>query len=580
MKLKDAKLITIITYCFFPIFIVLITEFNHMQNFNKLLDFVKNKFPVFLYSVLLISVLFFAILFFTKKSHIAVGILSIILYILSTIEYFKYTTSGTHLTLSDLVMTKNIGDVGKFAKLNFTWPLVICLILIVGYIILCKKYSFNLPYTFKRRFITSSVCILILLLGIILPKPSTNIYAAFKLNNETSTNIFDINESFDSNGLIGFLSQTTSKEFTSKVRKPENYSEELVNSALLETITTSDNYKKPNVIFIMSESFGDFRTFDSTFDLSYYYESFDQIAKESFIGNCVVPTFGGYTPRTEFELLFGLPVYSLNTPSIPHNLLTDDNLSNSIPSYFKNLGYTTTYIHPFSGSFYSRNSIYGGYGFDNLFFEEDLETESTRFKRYIDDYSVFEKIKKQLEQDDTPSYIFTTTMQNHQPYYYDDESTTNSTDNTNELEYYLEGVKKSSDDLKQFLEWLNDFDEDVILVFVGDHYPFFTPSSDIYSHFGINSSTTKSLYNQKYILYNNYNKDFSYLDDKTLSTFYLPYVIIESLETPLDSFSSTMINHMETTPIYSPNIQSINGRDNILDLLTYDRVEGESYSKK
>ena len=575
MKLKDNKLITIITYCFFPIFIVLITEFNHMQNFSKLSDFVKYKFPVFLYSVLLISVLFFAILFFTKKSHIAVGILSITLYILSTVEYFKYTTSGTHLTLSDLVMTQNIGDVGKFAKLNFTWPLIICLILIIGYIVLCKKYTFNLPYTFKRRFVTSSVCILILLLGILLPKPSTNIYAAFNLDNETSTNIFAINESFDSNGLIGFLSQTTSKEFTSKVRKPENYSEELVNNTLSEVNTTSDNYKKPNVIFIMSESFGDFITFESSFDLSYYYESFDQIAKEY----CVVPTFGGYTPRTEFELLFGLPVYSLNTPSIPHNLLTDSNLSNSIPSYFKSLGYTTTYIHPFSGSFYSRNSIYGGYGFDNLFFEEDMEDESTRFKRYIDDYSVFEKIKKQLKQDNGPSYIFTTTMQNHQPYY-DDESTVDVTANTNELEYYLEGVKKTSDDLKQFLEWLNNFDEDVILVFVGDHYPFFTPTSDIYSHFGINSNTTENLYNQKYILYNNYNKDFSYLNDQTISTFYLPYVVIESLGTSLDNFSSTMINHIETTPIYSPNIQSINSRDTILDVLTYDRVEGENYSNK
>ena len=41
-----------------------------------------------------------------------------------------------------------------------------------------------------------------------------------------------------------------------------------------------------------------------------------------------------------------------------------------------------------------------------------------------------------------------------------------------------------------------------------------------------------------------------------------------------------MINHMETTPIYSPNIQSISDRDAILDVLTYDRVEGESYSNK
>lgn len=571
MKLENNKLIKIITYSLFPIFVVLIAEFNHMQNFNKLLDFVIHNFSVFLYSVLLTSVIFFAILFFVKKSHIAVGILSITLYILSTVEYFKYTTSGTHLTLSDLAMTQNIGDVGKFASLKITWPLVICLALMIGYTFICKRYSFNLPYTFKKRFLTSFVCISILLLGILLPKPSTNIYATFNLDNETSTNIFDINESFDSNGLIGFLSQTTSKEFTSKVREPENYSQDLVDSTLSQVNEPPNDYKNPNVIFIMSESFGDFRSFDSSKDLSSYYESFDDIANEYFVGNCVVPTFGGYTPRTEFELLFGLPVYSLNTPSIPHNLLNENNLSDSMPSYFKDLGYSTTYIHPFSGSFYSRNSIYGGYGFDNLYFEEDMTDDSTRFRRYIDDASVFEKIKKQLQEDKNPSYIFTTTMQNHQPYYDD-------TSNLGELEYYLEGVKKTSDDLKSFLDWLNTFNEEVILVFVGDHYPFFTPSSDVYSDFGIDSDTTDNLYNQKYIIYNNYGEDFDYLSDKKISTFYLPYVIIDSLETPVDNFTRTMINHIEINPLYSPNIQSIDGRDSILDILTYDRVEGENYS--
>ena len=572
MKLNNNLLIKIILYSLFPIFMVLITEYNHMQNINKLLYFITYNFPVFLYGILLISILFFALIFLVKKSYIAVGILGLSLYILSTVEYFKYTTSGTHLTISDLAMTQNISDVGKFASYKITWPLVVCLFLTIIYVILCKKYSFNLPFTFKRRVLTSSLCIIILLASILLPNTSSNIYAAFNIDNETSTNIFDINESFDSNGLIGFLSQTTSKDYSSKVQMPENYSEELVESILVDSKKLSTNYKKPNVIFIMSESFGDFRNLNSSKDYSSYHESFDEIKDKYFAGDCVVPTFGGYTPRTEFELLFGLPVYSLNTPSIPHNLLDEENNINSIPSYFKNLGYTTTYIHPFSGSFYNRDSVYKGYGFDNLYFEEDMQYESTRFRRYIDDNTVFKKIKDKLMQDDSPSYIFTTTMQNHQPYY-DDSS------DLSEMEYYLEGIKKTSDDLKSFLEWLDNFDEDVILVFVGDHYPFFTSDSNVYNDLGINSSNTEKLYNQEYIIYNNYNEDFSSLTHKKISTFYLPYVVIDSLQTPIDRFFSTMITHMETTPIYSPNIQSINGRDKILDILTYDRIKGENLSK-
>lgn len=569
--MKNTKFIKIILYSFFPIFITLITEYNHMQNFNVLLEFITSNFTVFIYGVVLTSIIFLSLLFFIKKSHIAVMIQSIILYILSTVEYFKYTTSGTHLTLSDLAMTQNISDVGKFASLDITWPLVIDLVLILLYIKLCSMYKLNLNFSLKKRLITSFIFVGILLASILLPAPSTNIYATFKIDNEDSTNIFDINNSFDNNGLIGFLSQTTTQKFSSILHKPENYSEEFIESNLSTEKQVSEVYDKPNVIFIMSESFGDFRNLDSSKDLSSYYESYDSIASENFLGNCVVPTFGGYTTRTEFELLFGLPVYSLNTPTIPHKIINVENDIDSIPSYFKSLGYTTTYIHPFSGSFYSRNSAYPDFGFDNLYFEDDM-TDATRFRRYIDDSSVFEKIKVQLQEDKTSSYIFTTTMQNHQPYY-------DETSNLTELEYYLEGTKKTGDDLKSFLSWLDDFEEDVILVFVGDHYPFFTPSSNVYNEFGINNDNTEKLYEQKYLIYNNYNKDFSYLSDKNISTFYLPYVVIDSLDTPVDSFITTMINHMDTTSIYSPNIQSIDGRDEILDNLTYDRVEGENYSK-
>ena len=71
----------------------------------------------------------------------------------------------------------------------------------------------------------------------------------------------------------------------------------------------------------MSESFSDFRVFDSLEVNNDIYSGFDSVGAEGYVGNCIVPTFGGYTTRSEFELLTGLPTYAINTPSVPQNLL-------------------------------------------------------------------------------------------------------------------------------------------------------------------------------------------------------------------------------------------------------------------
>ena len=88
----------------------------------------------------------------------------------------------------------------------------------------------------------------------------------------------------------------------------------------------------------------------------------------------------------------------------------------TIPSYFKSLGYGTAYIHPFSKTFYDRDTLYTEYGFDELYFDDNMTVETENFKRYISDKSVFNQIKSVLQSNERPSYIFATTMQNHQPY--------------------------------------------------------------------------------------------------------------------------------------------------------------------
>lgn len=563
----------IIFYIIFPFLLVLITEFNQMQSINTLVNFIFDNYSVFLFSTIILAMLFLTLLFFVRQAYIAVAIESLLFYILSTVEYFKYKTSGTHLTLSDLAMTQNLSDVGKFAALEVTWPLIINFILILILIFVSYKLNIYLAISAYKRITVSIVFFITLLSSILLPNASEEIYAAFNIDNKNSSNIFEINDSFDNNGFIGFLSQTTTKEFINKLDKPDNYSEDYINSALSNTTTDNADFSKPDIIFIMSESFGDFRNLSDKID-NKIYSIYDKLSAEGILANCILPTFGGYTPRTEFELLFGLPVNSLNNPPIPHNLLKSRDKQLAIPQYFKSLGYETTYIHPFSGSFYNRNDIYPTFGFDNLYFEENMNTNVERYRRYISDKSVFEEIKYTLSNSTEPNYIFTTTMQNHQPY------TDSDSLSTDELSYYLEGINKTLKDLDELLLWLKSYEREVMVVFVGDHYPFFTPLTNTYEELGINDTNISNLYKSTFILWNNYNLDLSTVKNQTISTFYIPYILLDVIGAPKNQFISTMLNYMDSNPIYSPNIQKFDTRDYILDNLTYDRIQGDLYSDK
>lgn len=575
MKINLKNISKYLLIVLYPLFLSILLEYNICQNLNDTLKFLIKKPNILLFNIIICSILFAVIFLIFKKSYLSIAIHGGILYILSCIEYFKYKTSGSHLVISDLLMTKNLSDVGKFASLKITYPLIINFIILALYIFLTYKNNFDLDFSLKKRI--SSCTIISLLITITLATPiSARIFSIFEIETPAATNILESNEQFSDIGFLPYLTKTTSENLMDIVDPPENYSYDSIKNLLsnndtnTESETTSEN--NPNIIFIMSESFSDFRVFDSLDIDSNIYSGFDSVGSEGYVGNCVVPTFGGYTTRTEFELLTGLPTYALNTPSVPQNLLKKQEIIDTIPSYFKSLGYSTSYIHPFSKTFYDRDTLYTEYGFDKLYFDDNMTVKTENFRRYISDKSIFNQIKNVLQSNESPNYIFATTMQNHQPYYAE------TAEGANQLSYYLAGIKETSDQLREFTNWLKDFDEDVLLVFVGDHFPFFTPDDNVYDRLGVSDDNAELIYNQKYILWNNYDSTIFDKDIDTISAFYIPYVVTDLINSKNTDFMSTMKNLMKDYPLYSPSIQSSDARNEALDLITYDKVIGENYS--
>ena len=566
------KYLLIILY---PLFLSILLEYNICQDFNDTLKFLIKKPNILLFNIIICIILFTLIFLILKKAYLSMIFHGGILYILSCIEYFKYKTSGSHLVISDLLMTKNLSDVGKFASLKITYPLILNFILLSLYIFLTYKNNLTLNFSIKKRICSCAFISLLITISLTTPI-SAKIFSVFEIETTVATNILESNEQFSDIGFLPYLTKTTSENLMDIVNPPENYSYDSIKN-LLSNSDTSTNLEtasknSPNVIFIMSESFSDFRVFDSLEVNNDIYSGFDSVGAEGYVGNCIVPTFGGYTTRTEFELLTGLPTYAINTPSVPQNLLKKQEIIDTFPSYFKSLGYSTSYIHPFSKTFYDRDTLYSEYGFDTLYFDDSMTVETEYFRRYISDKSVFNQIKNVLQSNENPSYIFATTMQNHQPYYAE------TADGADQLSYYLAGIKETSDQLREFTNWLKEFDEDVLLVFVGDHFPFFTPDDNVYDRLGVSDDNAKLIYSQKYILWNNYDSNIFNKEIDTISAFYIPYIVTDLINLEDTAFIKTMKNLMKEYPLYSPSIQSSDSRNEILDLITYDKVIGENYS--
>lgn len=557
----------------FPVFIVLMAELNQGKYPSKLVMFIVNKPTVLIFDILVAAVIFTALTLLFRKIWRAVAVQSVVYFLLSITELFKYGTNGNHLLLTDMKLIKSVKSLTSFAYIKITPHLVVYTLIVLIYLAAVFWFNPQFKLSIKKSIAPAAACIASVLSMFFISGFSKPVYSFFDIDTTEADNVFILNEKFENNSFLAFFCETASENIANKLKAPENYTEKTIEDCLnveVEDISTDSDFKKPNVIVIMSEALADFRVFDELQVSDKYYSGFDKMADEGYRGKLIVPTFASYTVRTEFELLFGLPVKSLNDPNMPQRKLADREQP-SIVRYYKSFGYDTAYVHPFLSSFYSRKRVYGTFGFDQMYFEDSLTVPVEYSGSYINDETVFNQLEKLVEETDNPIYIHTTTMQNHQPY------TTGKY--PNELDNYLENVKLTSDALTVFLDNLKKIDEPTLVFLVGDHFPSFkNDSENIYDKLNINSSTCGVVYEQNYFLWSNYNQDYSEVPQEKFSAFYVPYVLLNLIGAPKDTFIQAMSEKMETLPVYSTQYDSHIPNDDELDVLTYDRVIGDNIS--
>lgn len=569
------KMTNLLLTVLFPIFIVCMAEINQGKYPSKFILFAASRPSVILFNVLIASLIFYGFLLLFRKGWIAVLTQSFIYMALSITELFKYNTNGNHLIMTDMKLIKSVKSLTSFAYIKITPMLVIYVLIVVAYFLAVFWFNPKMKMKISRRIAPAIACIGACVSVITIPAVSKPVYSLFDLDTTSSDNTFKLNEKFDNNSFLAFFCQTASENLANQLKEPENYNDDTVTAMMnvdIDNKSTSFSKEKPNVIMIMSEAFADFRRFEDQLDLNIgnTYAGFDAVADEGYRGTAIVPTYASWTVRTEFELNFGLPVRSLNDPNMPQRLLLD-RAQPTIASYYKDWGYSTAYVHPFMSSFYSRERVYANFGFDQLIFDEDFTVPIEYYGTYIEDKTVFNQVEKLIKETDEPLFLHTTTMQNHQPY----DQGENPED---EMGNYFQWIEHTGTDFEAFINNLKEIDEPTVVFMIGDHYPSLKGENSVYDQLGMNGDNCGVLYEQPFIIWSNYDLDYSNMPDEEFSTFYAPYVLMDLIDAPRDSFIQAMMDKMETVPVYSTNYNAAVERDDDLDILTYDRILGDIVS--
>lgn len=450
----------------------------------------------FILSFVVIYAIYILVYNLIGKVFLSMVLTSCTLVILCIVNYLKLIFRGDPLYPSDFTQITHMQSVIPMVMDYFSWSYIFVIILSIVACIVAGIYM--------RRYI-QNVKIHLGIRALLVVGSIFVLYAYGNFANTFMNKVFqksgvdfvlwNQNENYASNGFVlGFISNLD----TTVMEKPKNYSKEnmlqIANDIKKQysgNIGSQKKKEKPNIIFVMSESFWDPTKVtnlsfseDPVPNLHHYIENFPG-------GQTISPTFGGNTANVEFEALTSYSMSLLKPGSIPYQqVITNKKEIPSIPTALKKEGYYTSAIHSFGRTFFKRDDVYKVLGFDKFNAEDTMENVDIDGD-YISDLAMSKEIIAELEKQKQPTFIHAVTMQNHFPFTEGrfgenliEISGLENDDSKGELETYTEGLRRSDEALQYLIEQLDNFDRPTLLVFFGDHLPSLGTNKSFYKENG------------------------------------------------------------------------------------------------
>ena len=250
-----------------------------------------------------------------------------------------------------------------------------------------------------------------------------------------------------------------------------------------------------DVIVIQSETFFDIAKYQDKLEKNGIVIHDDTITKyfrqyqdEGISGQLYVPTVGGGTVNTEYEVLTGYGAKYFSKGSIVFTSVLKE-ATNSLASYMKKYvgNMKTIGIHNHNADYWDRDRVYPLLDIDEFvdITKFTPEEQADLVGAWMSDKTIFDMTIRLLEQNqNTNNFILPVTVQNHGPFL-GVKGSPIEVDNVTqkdgwEIRNYVANIKYSDEQLKIFMDYINSRTKPTMIVFYGDHKP--DPNYDIFKN--------------------------------------------------------------------------------------------------
>ena len=243
-----------------------------------------------------------------------------------------------------------------------------------------------------------------------------------------------------------------------------------------------DSTALPDIVVIQSESFFD-PSIMHGYENAKLTPNLTRLASGGMSGPLHVPTYGGGTIRTEFEVLTGLSLRYFSNMQFPY-LQLNNKVVPSMVRVLRSHGYETVAIHGNDPTFWNRNTAFKVLGFDRFVSQSSFPANAATDGKYMADSAMTDEIMAQLKDAGAPQFLFAISLEAHGPYDVPPKdaaardaipvpSTVNAKDKL-EVQNYLYHMQHADQELGRLAELLAKRSRPTLLLFYGDHLPGLT----------------------------------------------------------------------------------------------------------
>ncbi|MDP2814143.1 MAG: LTA synthase family protein [Erysipelotrichaceae bacterium] len=542
------KRLTILRIWLYSLVLGIILEILHRQSLTEVFTFAISKPMVFAYNVLIIFATLSASLFF-KRKYFMFGMASFGWFVLGVCNFIIQIFRRTPLTSDDFLLINSLFNIIGIYLNPFQISLIV-LAIGISLLIIVRSWmkSVKLNVVFRQGIVTMSVSLLLLN---VMPNVSPAIYA-FQNTNGNLVEIFDE---------FGFVYSFVSSVLDKGIQEPDVYTKKSIESIVKTLTKDSHNAIKANIIFVQLESFFDVTRLSGVSYSANPIPNFTALKQKYSSGLLLVPTLGGGTANTEFEVITGMSLDYFGTGEYPYKSVLLEQTAESMAYNLKKLGYRASIMHNNSGNFYGRHLVFANLGFDAFSTLETMRNVEFNELGWAKDKVLIDEIMEAIQYSDEPDFVYTIAVQSHGDYPRIENlaypfqvfGVMNKSDE-NQLEYYLEQINEADAIIPEIIQKVEQSGEPTVIVFFGDHLPGLNFESFISG----NRNTTD------YVVWDNIGLE---KQNKNVQTYQLGAHVLNQL-----NIHEGLFTQIHQSEVNNPNYETI------LHLLQFDILYGEKYA--